>query len=61
MSPPRLRTWAAYTSASWFFREKVNTGFPAAFAASSTRSAWSQSRLTQFTAPCWKMRSLEAK
>ena len=59
--PSSLCTPLAYTWAAGSFWEKVMTGFPAAWAASITRWAWSQSRFTQLIWAWAKIFSLEAK
>ena len=61
MSPPALRTWEPKMVAEGSFWEKVMIRGQFFRAASSTRSAWSQSRFTQAAAAWAKIRSLEAK
>ena len=61
MSPPAFRTWEPKMVAEGSVWEKVMMRGQLFRAASSTRSAWSQSRFTQAAAAWAKMRSLEAK
>ena len=61
MSPPCFRTWEPKMVAEGSFWEKVMIRGLLFRAASRTRSAWSESRLTQAAAAWRKIRSLEEK